>query len=51
MPAGASILTVQVQNKTITLWALVNTKNSESLRTFEIFGTGASPLTTNLVII
>lgn len=40
MPAGAEILTVQVQNGLPTLWALVNPDAPLYERIIEIFGTG-----------
>jgi hypothetical protein len=40
MPKGAEILTVQIQNGTITMWALVDPESVKIKRTIEIFGTG-----------
>lgn len=40
MPKGAEILTVQTQNETPCIWALVDTENEKEERYFEIFGTG-----------
>lgn len=40
MPKGAEILTVQTQNETPCIWALVNPENEKETRYFEIFGTG-----------
>lgn len=41
MPIGAKILTVQTQNETPCLWALVNPERKERKeRYFEVFGTG-----------
>ena len=40
MPAGADVLTVQVQNGTPCLWAMVDPGESTRKRTFKIFGTG-----------
>lgn len=40
MPEGAEILTVQVQNANICLWALVTPENSLKSRNIEVFGTG-----------
>lgn len=40
MPKGACVLTVQTQNNTPCLWALVDPKAEKESRTFETFGTG-----------
>lgn len=40
MPKGACVLTVQVQNNTPCLWALVNPNAEKESRIFETFGTG-----------
>lgn len=40
MPIGAEILTVQVQNETPCIWALVNPEETKMKRYFEIYGTG-----------
>lgn len=40
MPKGAEILTIQTQNETPCIWALVNPENEKELRHFEVFGTG-----------
>lgn len=40
MPKGADILTVQAQDQTPCLWAMVNPENESDLRIIEIFGTG-----------
>lgn len=41
MPAGAQILTMQLQGRTPTLWALVDTAESRNeVRKLRIFGTG-----------
>ena len=40
MPDSATILTVQMQGDTITLWAEVHDDNRPENRTFEVFGTG-----------
>jgi len=40
MPSGAQILTVQKQNGTPCIWAMVDTENQKEERFFEIFGTG-----------
>lgn len=40
LPKEADILSVQSQNETVCLWALVNPKNELEDRYFEIFGTG-----------
>lgn len=46
MPLGADILTVQVQNQTPTLWALVEPDNVRETRAFQIVPTGGFvPLT------
>lgn len=40
MPAGAKVLTLQVQRQSACIWALVNTEAPVELRTFRTFGTG-----------
>lgn len=40
MPRGAQILSVQNQNESICLWALVDTEAEKEQRTFRIAGTG-----------
>ena len=40
LPIGAEILSVQTQNETPCLWALVNPKSETEERVFEMFGTG-----------
>lgn len=40
MPIGAKILSCQVQNRTIQMWALVDTGNKLETRQFVVFGTG-----------
>ena len=40
MPIGAKILTVQTQDETPCLWALVDPKAETEIRFIEIFGTG-----------
>lgn len=40
MPEDAEILTVQMQNGTPCIWALVNPDNKTKERYFEVFGTG-----------
>lgn len=40
MPKGACVLTVQTQNNTPCLWALVNPNAEKESRIFETFGTG-----------
>lgn len=42
MPVGAEILTVQTQNETPCLWALVDPNADKETRCFEVFGTGHS---------
>lgn len=41
MPAGARILTVQVQRNVPCLWALVDEQAKREPRVFRVFGTGA----------
>lgn len=40
MPAGAKVLTVQVQRGEVCIWALVDPSNREETRRFRIAGTG-----------
>lgn len=41
MPFGAEIICVQVQHDAITLWAIVEEKNTDTEdRTIEVYGTG-----------
>jgi hypothetical protein len=40
MPKGAEILTVQSQNRTLCLWALVDPEADKEIRYFEVFRTG-----------
>ena len=40
MPLNAQILSVQMQDRDITLWALVNTELRPVLRCFRVCGTG-----------
>lgn len=40
MPKGACVLTVQTQNDTPCLWALVDPQAEKESRIFETFGTG-----------
>lgn len=40
MPIGALILTVQAQNRTPCIWALVIPTNKTEQRHFELYGTG-----------
>ncbi len=40
MPKGSEILTMQTQNETPCIWALVNPENVKELRHFEIYATG-----------
>jgi hypothetical protein len=40
MPENAEILTVQTQNETPCIWAIVEPENKKVRRVFEIFGTG-----------
>lgn len=40
MPARAEILTVQNQNETACLWALVDPTAEKEMRQIEVFGTG-----------
>lgn len=42
MPEGAEVLTVQLQDETITLWAIVDTEKPKESRRFEVIGTGHS---------
>lgn len=51
MPKGANILTVQVQNGTPCLWALVNPENRPEQRIISIFGTGNPIKPANIVYI
>lgn len=40
MPKGAKVLTVQTQQETVCLWAIVNPNNETEKRGFYIVGTG-----------
>lgn len=40
MPEGAKILTFQMQNQELYIWALVNPNNEMEERKFYVFGTG-----------
>jgi hypothetical protein len=40
MPAGAQILSVQVQRDVPCIWAIVDPANPVESRSFEVFGTG-----------
>lgn len=40
MPKDTEILTIQTQNETPCIWALVNPENEKELRHFEVYGTG-----------
>lgn len=40
MPKDAEILTIQTQNDTPCIWALVNPENANESRHFEVYGTG-----------
>ena len=40
MPKGAEILTVQTQNDTPCIWALVDPDSETETRHFEVYGTG-----------
>ncbi len=40
MPVGAEILTMQTQNGTPCIWALVNPDAERETRHFEVYGTG-----------
>lgn len=40
MPAGAELLSAQMQGRTLCLWALVNPELPNELRTIEVLGTG-----------
>jgi hypothetical protein len=40
MPKGAKVLTAQLQNNDITLWAEVNDNKEKETRVFEVYGTG-----------
>ena len=40
MPAGAEILTAQLQGNTLYLWAVVDDQAPKEKRTIEVFGTG-----------
>lgn len=46
MPAGARVLTVQMQGDQPQLWALVEPEQPKEWRTFEIYGTG-NPMPAN----
>jgi hypothetical protein len=40
MPEGAKVLSVQVQNNTPTIWAMVVTESKPQNRQFRVYGTG-----------
>ena len=40
MPEDARILTVQMQNESLCLWALVDTDKPRICREFQVYGTG-----------
>lgn len=40
MPVNAEILTVQIQNETPCIWALVDPKQAKEERRIEVYGTG-----------
>ena len=40
MPEGARVLSVQVQNDTPTIWAMVVTESKPVMREFRVYGTG-----------
>jgi hypothetical protein len=40
MPAGAEVLSVQVQGDSVCLWAMVDTEAAAEVRRFRMFGTG-----------
>ena len=40
MPTGAEILTAQIQNEVMCLWAQVDPEAPKETRTFEVAGTG-----------
>jgi hypothetical protein len=40
VPAGATLLHVEVQQGSPTLWFLINTTNGILIRTFRVYGTG-----------
>lgn len=40
MPKGAKILSAQLQDDNICIWALVEPENEKEVRIIEIFGTG-----------
>lgn len=41
MPAGAKILSAQIQNEVLCIWAMVEPNNKDVIRQIEIIGTGA----------
>ena len=45
MPQGAKILTLQIQNDELFLWAEVDTHEPRELREFVMHGTGQGPTT------
>ena len=40
MPVGAQVLTLQMQDRKPTIWALVNPDAPKEIRRFALFGTG-----------
>jgi hypothetical protein len=46
MPAGAKVLTVQMQGDSPQLWALVDAETPREWRAFDVYGTG-NPLPDN----
>ncbi len=42
MPAGAEILSIQMQRGIVCMWAMVNPEAQNSPRCIEMFGTGAN---------
>lgn len=47
MPAGAEVLTTQVQAEEVCIWALVDDQAKEERRTFCVYGTGHPIKTTD----
>jgi hypothetical protein len=48
MPAGGKILSLQVQDNSVCIWALVEPKNEMEIRIFETFPTGQDMDTTGM---